>query len=82
MAIKVYGADWCHNTNDTLTQLKMLHVDFQYIDIEEDEDAAAWVRDQNGGKERKPTVDIDGKVLSVPDFEELEDALREAKIIQ
>ncbi len=82
MAIKVYGADWCHNTTDTLEQLKQLRVDFQYIDIESDEDAAAWVRDQNGGKERKPTLDIDGKVLRVPDSDELEDALREAKLIQ
>ena len=41
------------------------------------ERAAAWVREQNGGKERKPTVDVAGQILCTPTDHELTSALRE-----
>jgi glutaredoxin len=81
MAVKVYGADWCHMTTDTLNCLKRLNVEFDYINIERDKQAAAWVREQNHGKEKKPTLDIDGRVLTEPDDEELEEVLREMKLL-
>ena len=79
--VKVYGADWCGDTVRTVEQLKSLGVAYDYIDIEEDEQAARWVREQNDGKERKPTVKLGEKVLSVPSDEELETALRENNLI-
>jgi hypothetical protein len=45
--------------------------------VEENAEAAEWVRQHNDGKERKPTLDIAGQVLSVPTNRELESALRE-----
>jgi len=81
MAVKVYGADWCHMTTDTLNCLKRLGVEYEYVDIERDKQAAAWVRAQNGGKEKKPTLDIQGTVLTEPDDEELTDVLRRFKVI-
>ncbi len=77
MEVKVYGADWCADTQHTLEHLRDLGVAHRYIDIERDEEARAWVREQNQGKERKPTVDIAGQVLSVPSRRELDSALRE-----
>ncbi len=77
MEVKVYGADWCHDTQDTLKHLKELGVAHVYIDVEGDEEASAWVKQHNDGKERKPTLDIAGQVLSVPTNRELESALRE-----
>jgi glutaredoxin len=77
MEVKVYGADWCHDTQDTLKHLKELGVAHVYIDVETDEAASAWVKQHNDGKERKPTLDIAGQVLSVPTNRELESALRE-----
>lgn len=74
--VKVYGADWCKDTKRTLRHLDESGVDYDYIDIEQDEEAARWVREQNEGKERKPTLDIDGRVLSVPSNEELDAALQ------
>jgi glutaredoxin len=74
--VKVYGADWCHDTQRTLKHLDELGVDYDYINVEEDEAASRWVKEQNNGKERKPTLEIDGRVLSVPSNEELEAALR------
>jgi mycoredoxin len=75
--VKVYGADWCEDTRHAREYLDRLGVQYQYVDVEQDEAAAAWVRGQNGGKERKPTVDIAGQVLTVPTDHELTSALRE-----
>ncbi len=77
MRVKVYGADWCGDTQHTLKHLQSLGVAFDYINIEENEQAAAWVKEHNEGKERKPTLDISGQVLSVPSDRELDSALRE-----
>lgn len=75
--VKVYGADWCEDTRRTREFLGRLGVQYQYVDIEQDEAAARWVREHNDGKERKPTVDVAGQVLSVPSEHDLTSALRE-----
>jgi mycoredoxin len=75
--VKVYGADWCEDTRHTREFLERLGVQYMYVNIEQDESAARWVREQNGGAERKPTVDIAGQVLCVPTEHELTGALRE-----
>ena len=74
--VKVYGADWCGDTQRTLRHLERLGVDYDYIDVEQDEAARRWVLEQNEGKEQKPTVEINGRVLSVPSDQELEESLR------
>jgi mycoredoxin len=79
--IKVYGADWCGDSKRTLEQLDKLGVAYDYIDIEQDEQAAQWVREQNDGKERKPTVKLGEQILSTPSNQELETALRENNLI-
>ena len=75
--VKVYGADWCGDTKRTLRQLDELGVKYEYVNVEQDERASAWVKEHNGGKERKPTLDVAGQVLSVPSAHELVSALRE-----
>jgi glutaredoxin len=84
--VKVYGADWCRDTKRALKYLDDLGIDYQYIDVEQDAEASEWVKNQNGGKERKPTITIgentiDEQVLSVPDEGDLSSALRQAKLI-
>lgn len=74
--VKVYGADWCGVTRMTLRHLDELQVPYNYIDIEQHREAAAWVRDQNDGDELKPTLDIEGEVLSAPRDYLLDDALK------
>ncbi len=71
----VYGADWCGMTQNTMKHLRDEGVDFQYIDIDKDRKSAKWVAEQNGGKEKKPTLDIGGQVLSVPTDQELDEVL-------
>jgi glutaredoxin len=81
MAITVYGADWCPMTTGTLAHLKDLGLEFDYIDIDHDKKAAAWVRDHNHGREKKPTLDINGNVLTEPSDDDLDEVLREAGLI-
>ena len=76
--IKVYGADWCPLTAEAREHLDELGVEYEYINIEEDPAAAKWVKQQNGGKEKKPTIDIDGLILSEPSNRELDAALERA----
>jgi len=73
--VKIYGADWCSLTRAALAHLNELRVPYQYVNIDKDKAAARWVRDQNHGKERKPTINIGGRILSEPDTEELDAAL-------
>ena len=75
--VKVYGADWCGDTKRTLSQLDELGVAYDYVDVEQDAEASAWVKQQNEGKERKPTVKVGQQVLATPTAQELESALRE-----
>jgi glutaredoxin len=69
--VKVYGADWCGDTKRTLKTLDELGVAYEYINVEEDEQASNWVKEQNDGRERKPTLKVGKQVLSVPSDEEL-----------
>ncbi|HYY58771.1 MAG TPA: glutaredoxin domain-containing protein [Pyrinomonadaceae bacterium] len=79
--VKVYGADWCGDTQRTLRQLDGLGVAYDYVNVEGDEQASRWVKQQNDGKERKPTVKVGESVLAVPSAEELESALRENGVL-
>jgi mycoredoxin len=75
--VKVYGADWCGDTQRTRAFLERLGVAYKYVNVEADETASAWVREHNDGKELKPTVDVAGQILSMPTDHELTSALRE-----
>ena len=79
--VKVYGADWCEDTKRTRKQLEKLGVAYDYVNIEQDEQAARWVKEQNGGRERKPTLKVGEQVLSVPNEEALKTALRESGLV-
>jgi glutaredoxin len=75
--IKVYGADWCGDTKKAISHLEDLEVDYQYINVEKDTEASEWVKNQNNGKERKPTFCIGDKILSVPTVSELDGVLKQ-----
>jgi mycoredoxin len=74
--VKVYGAEWCEDTAATRNNLDSLGVQYQYIDVDTDANAKAWVQEQNGGKQKTPTVDVGGRILIEPDEHALEEALR------
>ena len=79
--ITVYGADWCGDTHRTLRQLDKLGQDYDYIDIEADEQGEKKVIEFNRGKRRIPMVEIASDNggptrLSVPSATELDQALK------
>jgi glutaredoxin len=80
--VEVYGADWCGDTQRTRRHLDNLGIAYQYINIEQDQQAATWVKQQNEGKERKPTVKIGQQVLAEPSNPELERALRQEGLLR
>ena len=66
MNIKVYGADWC---SDCVTAKKFLNskgVDFEYIDITDNQQAIALVEQINNGKRVIPTLMVDGVSFTNP----------------
>ena len=73
--VKVYGADWCGMTRRTLSHLDEMGVEYEYINVDHDSAASEWVKQQNNGKEKKPTVDIDGRVITYPSNSELDEIL-------
>lgn len=77
MTVKVYGADWCGDTQRAREHLDSLGVPYEYINVEQDAKASAWVKEHNDGKEQKPTVEVNGQVLSLPTNRELDSVLRE-----
>ena len=79
--VKVYGAGWCSMTTRTLAHLEQVGVPFEYIDVEEDEAASQWVKEQSAGKEKKPTLDVAGTVVITPSNAELEKALKAAGLL-
>jgi thioredoxin reductase (NADPH) len=79
--VKVYGADWCPQTTHTRKFLDQQRVAYEYIDIDEDTDGAAWVASHNDGKEKKPTLDVDGDVVTTPSDAQLARLLREKGLL-
>jgi thioredoxin reductase (NADPH) len=66
MNIKVYGADWC---SDCVTAKKFLNskgVDFEYIDITDNQQAIALVEKINNGRRIIPTLIVDGVSFTNP----------------
>jgi hypothetical protein len=49
--------------------------------VEQDKQASEWVKQQNDGKERKPTVKIGEQVLAEPSDQALEQALRQEGLV-
>lgn len=82
MAIRVFGADWCPMTKGTRKHLDDMRLSYEYINVEKDENGAEWIRKQNHGKERKPTVDVGGSVLPEPSNAQLDKVLREQNLIE
>ncbi len=75
--VRVYGADWCEDTMATREQLDQLGVKYEYVDVDLDKAAEAWIKQKNGQKRKTPTVDVRGEILIEPNERELVQALRD-----
>ncbi len=79
--IIVYGVDTCADTLRTRKHLDQKGIRYQYVNLEQDEQADQQVKEWNGGRRITPTVLVKGAVRTVrlaePTNEELDDALQQ-----
>ena len=66
MNIKVYGADWCSDCVSTKKFLDAKGVDYEYIDIADNEEAITLVEKINKGRRVIPTLIVDGLSYTNP----------------
>ena len=65
--IILYGTAWCGGTRRCRLLLERYHIPFQYIDIEQDEEAGKLVESLNRGYRSVPTIIWpDGSKLTEP----------------
>jgi len=70
--IVVYGTSWCPDCVRAKLFLEMRHVPFHWVNVEQDEQAMAYIEQVNGGLHRVPTLVFpDGSVLVEPTNAEL-----------
>jgi len=74
--VQIYGTDWCEDTQQTREHLQQRGVPYSYINIEQDQNALDWVKRQNDGEQKTPTVKLPDLVLSVPSNAQLDTAMR------
>lgn len=66
--IKMYGTKWCPDCMRAKQFFKQNKTEYDWIDIEQDEEACAYVEKINGGYKSVPTIVFpDGSVLVEPD---------------
>ncbi|CAI8273484.1 MAG: Mycoredoxin 1 [Cryomorphaceae bacterium] len=66
MNIKLYGADWCSDCVTAKRFLDSKGVEFEYIDITDNQQAIALVEQINNGKRVIPTLMVDGVSFTNP----------------
>ncbi|MFC6997600.1 glutaredoxin family protein [Rufibacter roseus] len=72
----LYGADWCKKTIAIQDYFKSRQVDYDYINVDESEEAMQAIKDMNRGRVRFPMVVVgEQKPMKNPSPEELDDAL-------
>jgi mycoredoxin len=78
--IKIYGTAWCPDCARAKQIFTKLKVPFDWINIEQDKNAAAYVEKINGGFKSVPTIVFpDQSVLVEPSNADLEKKLRSLK---
>ena len=60
MNIKVYGADWCSDCLNVKKFLDSKEIEYEYIDITDNQEAIALVEQINNGRRVIPTLMVDG----------------------
>ena len=69
---RVFGTPWCSDCKVSKTFLAEHRINYDYIDITEDEEAALFVESINDGKRKVPTIEFsDGTYLVEPSNIEL-----------
>ena len=78
--IVILGRDTCEDTSRSIALLARRHIPYEYLKVDEDAAADAWIRRLNDGGWRTPTIligdqDRPDMILREPSDEELLGAL-------
>jgi len=75
--IKLYGTPWCGDTRRARMLFDSMKVPYEWIDIEKDSQAAAYVQSVNNGFRSVPTIVFpDGSMLVEPNNNQLQTRLK------
>ncbi len=69
-SIKMYTTTWCGDCRNAKRFLNEQGVVYEEINIEEHEDAAAYVMKVNDGKRKVPTFEVDGRSFNLSPYDE------------
>jgi mycoredoxin len=64
--IVMYGAYWCSHTIAARQFLNAQGIPYDYVDVDQDTEAAEKVRGWNNGNQSTPTLDIEGCIVTEP----------------
>ena len=77
LPIKFYGTTWCSDCRRAKAIFAEMQVPYMWIDIDQNPQAAEFVKQVNRGLRRVPTIIFpDGSILVEPDSESLRAKLR------
>ena len=76
--IRLYGAEWCPDCHRSRNYLDSQSVAYEYINVDGDDEAQAYVKQVNDNRLIIPTIVFpDGSVLAEPSNAELARKLRD-----
>jgi glutaredoxin len=78
--IQVYGTDWCRLTFGIREYLTNSRVDYEYFDIDRDQQADELVRTRSQGRRRYPLVVLAGHFVTNPTITALAKLLRDHRV--
>jgi mycoredoxin len=74
--IKIYGNSWCGDTRRARSFFESNNIEYEWVDIEKDPEAAKLVEEINHGFRSVPTIVFpDGSTLTEPSTLELSNKL-------
>ena len=79
--IVMYVRPYCSDVEIARQALKRRGIAWREVDIDEDEDAAAMVRDWTGGRTPTPTFWIGSTMLVEPTSREIDEALASEGVV-
>ena len=75
--IKFYGTMWCSDCHRSKDFLDSHKIDYDYTDVDENQELARYITKINNGLQRVPTLIFpDGSILVEPTNQQLADKLR------
>ncbi len=68
--IKIYTTRWCGDCRHAKRFLNERGIEYEEVDIEQQEEAAAHVMRINGGKRKVPTFEVEGRAFALSPYDE------------